>query len=98
MPGALRSLPTDTARAEAQLRAVGGVDKAEVNFGAERAVVHYAPDLVDVAGLTEAVATATGFPARLRPELGSDGTRTPRRRPAARRSATCCAASRSGPC
>ncbi len=41
LPGALRSLPTDTARAEAQLRALGGVDKAEVNFGAERAVVFY---------------------------------------------------------
>ncbi len=28
LPGALRSLPTDVARAEAQLRAIGGVDSA----------------------------------------------------------------------
>jgi hypothetical protein len=30
LPGALRSLRTDVARAEAQLRAIGGVDSAEV--------------------------------------------------------------------
>jgi Cu+-exporting ATPase len=74
LPGALSSLPTDVARAEAQLRAIGGVDKAEVNFGAERAVVLYDPTLVDVDGLTKAVAKATGFPARLRSEPGAAGT------------------------
>ena len=74
LPGALRSLPTDVSRAEAQLRAVGGVDKADVNFGAERAVVMYDPSLVDVDRLAEAVAKATGFPARLRSEPGSEGT------------------------
>ena len=73
LPGALRSLPTDVARAEAQLRAVGGVDSAQVNFGAERAVVMYDPTLVDVDGLTDAVAAATGFPARLR-EPGAAAT------------------------
>ncbi len=74
LPGALRSLPTDVARAEAQLQAVGGVESAQVNFGMERAVVLYDPDLVDPDGLTDAVAKATGFPARLRAEPGSDGT------------------------
>ncbi|RBY92497.1 ATPase P [Blastococcus sp. TF02-8] len=74
LPGALRSLPTDVARAEAQLRAVGGVDSAQVNFGAERAVIMYDPTLVDVDGLTEAVAAATGFPARLRAEPGAAST------------------------
>jgi Cu+-exporting ATPase len=74
LAGALSSLPTDVARAEAQLRAIGGVDKAEVNFGAERAVVLFDPSLVDVDGLTKAVAKATGFPARLRSEPGSPGT------------------------
>ncbi len=74
LPGALRSLPTDTTRAEAQLRAVGGVDRAEVNFGAERAVVMYDPDLVDTAGLERAVAEATGFPARLREQPGGAAT------------------------
>ena len=77
LPGALSSLPTDVARAEAQLRAIGGVDKAEVNVGAERAVIMYDPSLVDVDGLTRAVATATGFPARLRSEPGSAGTEDP---------------------
>ena len=74
LPGALRSLPTDTARAEAQLRAIGGVDRAEVNFGAERAVVMYDPELLDTAGLEKAVAEATGFPARLRPHPGDADT------------------------
>ncbi|MDK3256640.1 heavy metal translocating P-type ATPase [Blastococcus capsensis] len=74
LPGALRSLPTDVARAEAQLRAIGGVDSAEVNFGAERAVIMYDPTLVDVEALTEAVAVATGFPARLRAEPGAAPT------------------------
>jgi Cu+-exporting ATPase len=74
LPGALSSLPTDVARAEAQLRAIGGVDKAELNFGAERAVVMYDRSLVSVDGLTKAVAKATGFPARLRSEPGSAGT------------------------
>ena len=71
LPGALRSLPTDVARAEAQLRAVGGVDNAQVNFGAERAVLMYDPSLVDVDGLRDAVEQATGFPARVRTEPGS---------------------------
>jgi P-type Cu+ transporter len=74
LPGALRSLPTDVARAEAQLQAVGGVESAQVNFGMERAVVLYDPNLVDADGLTQAVAKATGSPARLRPEPGSDST------------------------
>jgi Cu+-exporting ATPase len=74
LPGALRSLPTDTARAEAQLKAIGGVDGATVNFGAERAVLTYDRELLDTDGLTQAVAQATGFPARLRPEPGSTGT------------------------
>jgi Cu+-exporting ATPase len=74
LPGALSSLPTDVARAEAQLRAIGGVDSAQVNVGAERAVVMYDPSLVDVEHLTEAVAKATGFPARLRPDPGAAGT------------------------
>jgi Cu+-exporting ATPase len=74
LPGALRSLPTDVARAEAELRAVGGVDSAQVNVGMERAVVLYDPDLVDTDGLTQAVAAATGFPARLRAEPGSTDT------------------------
>ncbi len=74
LPGALSSLPTDVARAEAQLRAIGGVDKAEVNFGAERAVIMYDPSLVEVDGLTKAVAKATGFDARLRADPGSPGT------------------------
>jgi Cu+-exporting ATPase len=77
LPGALRSLPTDVARAEAQLRAVGGVDSAQVNFGAERAVVMYDPSLVEIDGLTKAVAEATGFPARLRPQPGTSGTEDP---------------------
>ena len=74
LPGALRSLPTDTARAEVQLKAIGGVDSASVNFGAERAVLTYDPELLDPDGLTKAVAEATGFPARLRPDPGSAGT------------------------
>ena len=74
LPGALASLPTDVARAEAQLRAIAGVDSAQVNFGAERAVVMYDPSLVDVDGLRDAVQKATGFPARLRSEPGSDHT------------------------
>jgi Cu+-exporting ATPase len=74
LPGALASLPTDVARAEAQLRAIGGVDSAQVNFGAERAVVMYDPSLVDVDGLRDAVQQATGFPARLRSEPGSGHT------------------------
>ncbi len=74
LPGALRSLPTDVARAEAQLRAIGGVESAQVNFGAERAVVMYDPTLVEVDRLTDAVAAATGFPARLRAEPGTAPT------------------------
>ncbi|MDQ3502245.1 MAG: cupredoxin domain-containing protein, partial [Actinomycetota bacterium] len=77
LPGALRSLPTDTARAEAQLQAVGGIDSATINGGAERAVLTYDADLLDTDGLTRAVAEATGFPARLRPDPGSSGTEVP---------------------
>ena len=77
LPGALRSLPTDTARAEAQLKAVGGIDSATINGGAERAVLTYDADLLDTDGLTKAVAEATGFPAKLRPEPGSSGTEDP---------------------
>ena len=74
LPGALRSLPTDTARAEAQLRAVPGVDSAQVNFGAERVVVMYDPSLVDPDRLTDAVAVATGFPAQPRRDPGAPST------------------------
>jgi len=74
LPGALRSLPTDVARAEAELRAVDGVESAQVNFGMERAVVMYDPALAGTDQLTQAVATATGFAARLRAEPGSADT------------------------
>ncbi|MDQ3735802.1 MAG: heavy metal translocating P-type ATPase [Actinomycetota bacterium] len=74
LPGALSRLPTDVARAEAQLRALGGVDSAQINFGAERAVIMYDPTLVNVTRLTKAVAEASGFPARLRAEPGAAGT------------------------
>ncbi len=74
LPGALRSLPTDVARAEAELRAVLGVESAQLNFGMERAVVMYDAELVTASALTEAVATATGFAARLRVDPGSAET------------------------
>jgi len=74
LPGALRSLPTDVARAEAELQAIAGVENAQVNFGMERAVVMYDPDLVTADGLTAAVAKATGFAARLRAEPGNADT------------------------
>ncbi len=88
LPGALRSLPTDVARAEAQLRAVGGVDSAQVNFGAERAVVMYDPTLVDVDGLTDAVAAATGSPPGCGPNRAPLRPRTPRPPHTGTRSAT----------
>ena len=37
LPGALRSLPTDVAPAEADLQAIDGVESAQVTFGMERA-------------------------------------------------------------
>ena len=74
LPGALRSLPTDVARAEAELQAVAGVESAQVNFGMERAVVLYDPDLASADSLTAAVTKATGFAARLRAEPGSADT------------------------
>jgi Cu+-exporting ATPase len=74
LPGALRSLPTDVARAEARLQALPGVENAQVNFGMERAVVMYDPDVTSADALTAAVADATGFKARLRAEPGSEST------------------------
>ncbi len=74
LPGALRTLPTNTAQAEAQLAAVPGVDAAEVNFGAERAVLTYDPTLADPERLAAAVREVTGYDARLRPDPGSAGT------------------------
>jgi Cu+-exporting ATPase len=74
LPGALRSLPTDVARAEARLQALPGVESAQVNFGMERAVVMYDPGLTSADALTSAVAKATGFKARLRAEPGSEST------------------------
>ncbi|WP_081747457.1 heavy metal translocating P-type ATPase [Arthrobacter sp. Br18] len=74
LPGALRSLPIDTGRSEAELSAIAGVGSAVVNFGAERAVVTYDADQVDVGTLERAVTDSTGFPARMRPEPGSAST------------------------
>ncbi|MCY7366360.1 MAG: heavy metal translocating P-type ATPase, partial [Frankiaceae bacterium] len=74
LPGALRSLPTDVTRAEAQLQAIAGVESAQVNFGMERAVLMFDPDLASVDDLTRSVAKATGFDARLRAEPGSAET------------------------
>ncbi|MHA7301947.1 heavy metal translocating P-type ATPase [Pseudarthrobacter sp. MDT1-22] len=74
LPGALRSMPIDTGRAEGVLRRIPGVDSATVNFGAERAVILYDPQQADVRDLERAVADATGFPARLRAEPGSAET------------------------
>nr|WP_216699785.1 heavy metal translocating P-type ATPase [Arthrobacter sp. H5] len=74
LPGALRSLPIDTERGEAELLAIAGVGSAVVNFGAERAVVTYDAEQVDVGTLERAVADSTGFPARLRPEPGFAST------------------------
>jgi Cu+-exporting ATPase len=74
LPGALRTLPANTAQAEAQLRAIGGVESAEVNFGAERAVLTYDPQVLDPERLREAVDDATGYPVIDRPEPGSEGT------------------------
>ncbi|WP_083706188.1 heavy metal translocating P-type ATPase [Arthrobacter sp. QXT-31] len=74
LPGALRSLPIDTGRAEAVLRRIPGVDSATINFGAERAVILYDPQQSDVPALERAVTEATGFPARLRAQPGSTDT------------------------
>lgn len=74
LPGALSSLPRDSGHAEAALRRLAGVDSANVNFGAERAVVLYDPTRTGRKALEQAVAEATGFPARLRVEPGSSGT------------------------
>ncbi len=60
LPGALHTLPTNTAQAEAQLRAIGGVGSAEVNFGVERVVLSYDP-LLDRDRLAAAVRDATGY-------------------------------------
>ncbi|MCO4254463.1 heavy metal translocating P-type ATPase [Pseudarthrobacter cellobiosi] len=73
LPGALSSLPRDSGHAEAALLHIPGVDSANVNFGAERAVVMYDPTQSDVKTLEQAVSQATGFPARLRIEPGSSG-------------------------
>ncbi|GAA2551009.1 heavy metal translocating P-type ATPase [Neomicrococcus aestuarii] len=74
LPGALRSMPIDTGRAEAVLRRIPGVDSATINFGAERAVILYDPQQSDVPALERAVTEATGFPARLRAQPGSADT------------------------
>jgi len=74
LPGALRTLPTNTAQAEAQLRAIGGVESAEVNFGAERVVLTYDPTLLDRDRLTGAVRDATGYDAVERGAPGSEET------------------------
>ena len=74
LPGALRTLPTNTAQAEAQLRAIGGVDSAEVNFGAERAVVVYDPTVVERDRLAAAVRAATGYDAVERDDLADEDT------------------------
>ncbi|MHA7276525.1 heavy metal translocating P-type ATPase [Arthrobacter sp. Hz1] len=74
LPGALRSLPIDTERSESKLRSLTGVGSAVVNFGAERAVLTYDAEQVDIDTLERAVADSTGFPARLRPEPGSAST------------------------
>ncbi|MHA7294734.1 heavy metal translocating P-type ATPase [Arthrobacter sp. HLT1-21] len=74
LPGALRSLPIDTERSESKLRSLTGVGSAVVNFGAERAVLTYDAEQVDIDTLERTVADLTGFPARLRPEPGSAST------------------------
>ena len=51
LPGALSSLPRDSGHAEAALRGIAGVDSANVNFGAERAVVLYDPTQAEVTAL-----------------------------------------------
>ncbi len=70
LPGALRTLPTKTAWAEAQLRAIGDVDSAEVNFGTERVVVTYDPSLLSGESLAQAVRDVTGYDARERSAPG----------------------------
>ena len=77
LPGALRTLPSNTAQAEAQLRAIGGVESAEVNFGAEGAVLTYDPEILDEHGLRDAVHHATGYPGAGAPGArdGADGGR-----------------------
>ncbi len=74
LAGALRTLPSNTAQAEAQLRAIGGVESAEVNFGAERAVITYDPQVLDPERLREAVHEATGYPVAERLQPGTEPT------------------------
>ncbi|WNB84755.1 heavy metal translocating P-type ATPase [Cellulomonas sp. ATA003] len=74
LPGALRTLPTNTAQAEAQLRAIPGVNSAEVNFGAERAVLTYDPYLLERDRLAAVVSDATGYDAAERVDPGSKAT------------------------
>jgi Cu+-exporting ATPase len=50
------------------------VDSAQVNFGAERAVLTYDPTQVDMPALRDAVEKATGFQARVRTDPGSART------------------------
>ena len=62
LPGALGSLPRDSGHAEAALRAIPGVDSANVNFGAERAVVLYDPTQSDVKALEHVRNRSHRFP------------------------------------
>lgn len=82
LPGSSRTLPTNAAKVEAQLRAIGGVDSAEVNVGAERVVLTYDPRLINGDGLASAVHDATGHDIADRdaPTLISLGTVDPRHR------------------
>ncbi len=57
------------------MRAVGGVDSATVNFGVERAVLTYDPDLLDTDGLTRA--RRPGSPPACGPSRASTGTGRP---------------------
>jgi Cu+-exporting ATPase len=61
IPGAGEGLPNDIARAEARLAAIPGVEGVDINYGAERVVVHYDPALLDPDQLRPAVAEATGY-------------------------------------
>ncbi|NMR32180.1 heavy metal translocating P-type ATPase [Crystallibacter degradans] len=74
LPGALRSMLIDTVKAESRLQRIDGVESAEINFGAERAVLMYDPERSSTGELEKAVADVTGFPARLRPDPGSEPT------------------------
>ena len=74
LPGALRTLPISTTQAEARLRAIPGVDSAEINFGAERAVLVYDPGVVDHGRLAQAVGDVAGYHAVERTTPGSEAT------------------------